>query len=231
MSASPVTARVLLVGRAAEALAPRLEASGYLGLREADDAQATMTMPPDAVVLSPGCEARIPAIRQHWRGVPLLLGVESDSVEGRGLCLASGADDCWLTAMAPSDLLSRLRQHLRLRSDPAARRPRWRLADLELDPDSRQVRRDGRRIHLSEREYQLLHLLLRHSGEVVSRDRILHEIWPGSSPTSSNVIEVYIRYLRRKLEAGGESRLVHTMRGQGYTISPQPPRSGMTPPA
>jgi DNA-binding response OmpR family regulator len=211
---------VLLVGPQAEALAPRLEASGYRGVREDAGAVAEAgapRTPPDAVILSPGCGGRIGEFRWRWPGIPLLLGVEGDTVEDRRLCLANGADDCWLPSLAPSDLLSRLRLHLRLRPESAARGSWLRLADLEVETASRRIRRARRPIQLSEREYQLLLLLLRHSGEVVSRDRILREIWPESS-SSSNVIEVYIRYLRRKLEAGGESRLIHTVRGQGYTL-------------
>ena len=90
-----------------------------------------------------------------------------------------------------------------------------------MDQESGEVWRGARQISLTPREYQLLLLLLRHRDEVVSRERILNEIWDDQNPSSSNVIEVYVRYLRRKLEATGESRLIHTVRSRGYRLSAQ----------
>jgi DNA-binding response OmpR family regulator len=98
-----------------------------------------------------------------------------------------------------------------------------RLADLSVDPERRQVRRGARSVALTAREYQLLLLLLRKRDSIVSREQILREIWEDQPRAASNVIEVYVRYLRRKLEEGGERRLIHTVRGLGYSLAATPP--------
>ncbi|MFM7733347.1 MAG: winged-helix domain-containing protein [Cyanobium sp.] len=208
-------ARVLLVGEAAEALAPRLTVSGHQPVGESAEA-------PEAVLLSPGSEASLERLRRRWGAVPMLLGLRSDTLEGRVRCLASGADDFWLTDRPPSDLLTRLRLHLTLarRATPAlGAQERLRLADLELDPLDLRVWRGGRSLSLTAREVQLLLLLLREHHTVVSRERILREIWGDAETKASNVIEVYVRYLRQKLEQGGGRRLIHTVRGQGYCLA------------
>lgn len=217
----PEGARVLLVGEAAEALAPRLAVSGHQPQGESPDA-------PEAVLLSPGCEGRLEELRRRWGAVPMLLGLPSDTLEGRIHCLASGADDFWLTDRPPSDLLTHLRLHLAMARhatpEPAAEQ-RLRLGDLELDPLSRQVWRGDRSLSLTAREYQLLLLLLRERHTVLSRERILQEIWGDAENAGSNVIEVYVRYLRLKLEQQGGRRLIHTVRGQGYCLAERWPLS------
>jgi DNA-binding response OmpR family regulator len=222
---------VLLVGPEAMELAPRLQLSGYQAL-VADDRLESTVVPaeasrsPGAVILSPGCESRMAEMRRCWGPVPLLLGITDDSVEGRSRCLASGADDFWLPGMGPSDLLMRLRLHLAMASTSLPAPEVLQVGDLQVRPKARQVLRGQRNVELTSREYQLLLLLLHHEGRVVSRERILREIWADQGG-SSNVIEVYVRYLRQKLEAGGERRLLHTVRGQGYCLSERmPPREG-----
>jgi DNA-binding response OmpR family regulator len=214
---------VLLVGEAAEGLADRLALSGYQPVEAAAPGEA-----PQAVVLAPDSEGKLAALRRAWGAVPILLGLRGDSLEERVRCLASGADDFWLTDRPPSDLLARLRLHLRLadRGAQPGEAVELRLADLVLDPSRRLVRRAGRDLPLSEREYQLLVLLLRHRGEVVSRERILASVWEGSGGAASNVIEVYVRYLRQKLERHGGRRLLHTVRGQGYCLAEHWPPGG-----
>jgi DNA-binding response OmpR family regulator len=212
--------RILLLGAEAGGLAPRLELSGYQPIRETDD------LSPRAVILSPGEEHRIPGLRGRWPGIPLLLGIEADSVEGRVRCLGSGADDFWLTSLGPSDLLTRLRLHLANQGPAPTREQPWRVADLEVSPSHRDVRRGARAIALTLREYQLLLLLIRRAGRVVRREHILREIWDDQPGAASNVIEVYVRYLRQKLEEGGEKRIIHTVRGQGYCLSDGPPPRG-----
>ena len=214
-------ARVLLVGEAAEALAPRLALSGYHPL------EGTPANPaPQAVVLAPGGEESLEGLRRLWGTVPILLGLRRDSLEGRVRCLCSGADDFWLTDRPPSDLLARLRLHLRLAGRATSPEAELRLGDLVLDPARRLVRRAGQELNLTEREYQLLELLLRHRSEVVSRERILASVWEGGGGAASNVIEVYVRYLRQKLEQHGGRRLLHTVRGQGYCLAERWPPSG-----
>jgi DNA-binding response OmpR family regulator len=99
------------------------------------------------------------------------------------------------------------------------------VADLVVNPLGRQVKRGNRSVALTAREYQLLLLLLERKGTVVSRDQILRNVWKDQQATASNVIEVYVRYLRQKLEQGGERRLLHTVRGQGYCLAERLPHS------
>jgi len=221
---------LLLLGPEALALGPRLDASGYQPLTEPAPGQPAPAIAPVAVVLSPGCEEHIAGLRRTLGPVPLLLGLRSDSVEGRSHCLEWGADDFWLPTLGPSDLLTRLRLHLGLRRDAVSRSPRpLQVADLRLDPGTRQAWRGPRRLLLTAREYELLLLLLRHHGRVVSRERILDEMWSDQGGGASNVIEVYVRYLRQKLELGGERRLIHTLRGRGYCLSEVRPALGAEP--
>jgi DNA-binding response OmpR family regulator len=214
-------ALILVVGLEAEARAERLAASGYRIAR-----LGALADPPALVLLS-GAEAcaLLPTLRLTMPGVPLLLDIGSDSIEGRSLCLSAGADDFWLSTAGSSDLLSRLRLHLQLRSHPLPPRGVLQVADLLLDPKSREVRRGPRLIALTAREYQLLMVLVQHEGEVLSRERLLREAWGEQQEAASNVVEVYVRYLRQKLEGEGESRLIHTLRGRGYCLCERQPPS------
>ena len=225
-TATPVPAVVLLVGPEAAGLAPRLEVSGYRALVQESEEDL-----PAAVILSPGWEQRIPELRHRLGARPLLLGITSDTVESRSHCLEWGADDFWLPSLGTSDLLTRLRLHLGLaqRQAPTPVSTLLKLADLRIDPVACQGWRGQRQLSLTAREYQLLLLLLRHRGSVLSRERILEEIWADQGGGSSNVIEVYVRYLRQKLEQEGESRLIHTVRGRGYCLSDGRPPAGPLP--
>jgi DNA-binding response OmpR family regulator len=242
---------ILLVGPEAAALGPRLELTGYTSLVADDFAVKPLLAgvadrdPPAAVILSPNYADRIPDLRRCWGPLlVVLLGLEQDGMLERAGCLASGADDFWLTNSGPSELLTRLRLHLELgrrsvlaplgptaeprlapsagTKDPAPELD-LRLADLRLVPASAKVWRGSRLIELTAREYQLLLFFLRHPGEVISRDKILQRVWGHFEPGSSNVIDVYVRYLRQKLEAGGEGRLLQTVRGQGYALAERLP--------
>ncbi|MFO7628023.1 MAG: winged helix-turn-helix domain-containing protein [Prochlorococcaceae cyanobacterium] len=235
-------ALVLLIGPGAAALAPRLEASGYRCQQLAPGAETAALSETAALAEAPAlilvgsakageAAARNPELlawlRQRWPGVPLLLDIGRDSVPARSDCLSSGADDFWLSGLGASDLLTRLRLHHGLALERQEHAPASALshADLRLDPERRQGQRAGRDLNLTAREYDLLLLLLRHKGSVVSRGQILAEIWPNQEEGSSNVIEVYVRYLRQKLEAGGERRLIHTVRGRGYCLGDRPPKT------
>jgi DNA-binding response OmpR family regulator len=200
---------VLLLGPEAVALASRLEASGYRALQQGEA---------DLVLLSAGLAPEIPALRQTHGAVPILLDLVHDSLAGRSHCLASGADDFWLSSLGASELLMRLRLHLGLQRQQQPAEALLQVADLVLHPDRRQVRRGARVVPLTAREYQLLLFLLQRAGQVLSREAILSGIWSDQQGAASNVIEVYVRYLRQKLEAGGERRLIHTLRGQGYCL-------------
>jgi two-component system response regulator MprA len=146
----------------------------------------------------------------------------SDRVAG----LDAGADDYLPKPFALEELLARLRALLRRRSpDPLGGPAPQALsfADLELDPGTREVRRGERPISLTRTEFALLELLLAHPKQVLTRSRILEEVWGYDFPTSGNALEVYIGYLRRKTEADGENRLIHTVRGIGYVLRETPP--------
>jgi DNA-binding response OmpR family regulator len=211
---------ILLIGTQAEARAERLSASGYRIAR-----LGAMPQPPLLALLSgeDAC-ALLPTLRLTMPDVPLLLDIGTDNVEGRALCLSAGADDFWLSTAGSSDLLARLRLHLQLRSHRAAPRGLLQVADLRVDPSNREVRRGNRPLSLTTREHQLLMVLLLHEGEVLSREQILREAWGDQQEAASNVVEVYVRYLRQKLEEGGERRLIHTLRGRGYCLcDSQPP--------
>ena len=213
---------LLLGGTVAMELAARLEASGYAThpLLPVEKLDRLERPHPAAVILSSGMEGLIPLLRLRWGALPILLGSPEDDVEGRCRALGSGADDLWLSSAGPSDLLTRLRLHLHLQRQPSAREKDQPIVvgDLEVNPLTHTVQRAGQPISFTSREFELLLLLLRLSPRVVSREVILKEIWPEERTTTSNVIEVYVRYLRRKLEMGGHPRLIHTVRGLGYTL-------------
>jgi two-component system, OmpR family, response regulator MprA len=122
--------------------------------------------------------------------------------------------------------LMRLRLHLDLTSRANVPAQLLQVGDLVLNPSTRQVKRGSRPVGVTAREYQLLLLLLERKGTVVSRELILRQVWNDEqdSSSSSNVIEVYVRYLRQKLEEDGERRLIHTIRGQGYCLSERLPQ-------
>jgi two-component system, OmpR family, response regulator MprA len=221
-------ATVLLIGPEAEALAARLEASGYRSRCGAppEPLEAAVAKPEAAiaaVVLAANQAGCIAALRHQLGTVPILLDLGSDSLEARSHCLSSGADDFWLSSVGPSDLLMRLRLHLGLQQQGQPPLALLQVADLVVNPSGHQVKRGSRTVQLTAREYQLLLFLMERSGQVLSRETILAGIWHDQRGAASNVIEVYVRYLRQKLEAGGERRLIHTVRGRGYCLAPKPP--------
>ena len=222
---------VLLVGPEAAALAERLSASGYAPVEWSSGAESRLAngseSAPVAAILSGDQQERVRELRACFGAMPILIGVRDDNVAARELVLACGADDFWFTRSAPSDLLQRLRLHLLIQSRTELQPPVLQLADLSVDISCRQVRRGNRLLALTAREYALLVLLLEERGRVVSRDRILRDVWKDEQGSSSNVIEVYVRYLRQKLEDGGEPRLIHTIRGRGYCLNDGMPGPGI----
>ena len=219
-------ATVLLLGETPEALAERLSASGYRPLIGEAGRQQAAQDSCELVVLSAEWGARIPELRQSLGSIPMLLDIVEDSVAARSQVLLQGGDDFWLSAAGASDLLTRLRVHLKLQDKQRPPRDLLQLGDLTIVPSRHEVRRSGQSIALTAREYALLELLMQHAREVVSRERILATVWRDQQGTASNVIEVYVRYLRQKLETGGGKRLIHTVRGRGYCLSDGPPQLG-----
>ena len=215
-------ATLLLLGAEAEALAPRLEASGYSCL--IGEASAAEWRRCHLAVLAADQRQRIPELQRQLPEVPLLLAIEADSVAARSSLLQAGASDFWLCGQGASDLLVRLRLHLKLIHKAQPSRDRLSLGDLTVVPSRHEVRRGSRSLQLTAREYALLLLLLEHRGQVLSREAILRQVWHDQQGAASNVIEVYVRYLRQKLEEQGEKRLIHTVRGRGYCLSDGPPQ-------
>ena len=154
---------------------------------------------------------------------PILMLTARDGVSDRVAGLDAGADDYLPKPFALEELLARVGSLLRrTRSEArkAAEKDQTRLQfeDLVMDTSTRDVTRAGRAISLTRTEFALLHLLLQNPRHVLARQTILEEVWGYDFPTSGNALEVYIGYLRRKTEAGGESRLIHTARGVGYVL-------------
>ena len=182
---------------------------------------------PDVVVLDvmmPRMDglAACRALRAAGDDVPVLMLTARDEVSDRVAGLDAGADDYLPKPFALEELLARLRALLR-RIGPSDSRSILRLADLSLDPASRDVTRGERSIRLTRTEFSLLELLLRHPRQVLTREQILDDVWGYDFPTSANSLEVYVGYLRRKTEANGEPRLIHTVRGVGYVARETPP--------
>jgi len=179
----------------------------------------TLEHPPDLVVLDillPGLDGLEVVHRLRTAGdqVPILMLTARDAVPDRVKGFEMGADDYLVKPFAHEELLARIKALLR--RNQAERHEVLRYADVELDTGTRIAHRGSREIELSPTEYELLALLLRRPRQVLTRDIILDRIWGLDFEGSSNVLEVYVGYLRAKLEAGGEPRLIHTIRGVGY---------------
>ena len=157
-------------------------------------------------------------LRQRGCRSPILLLTARQSVDDRVTGLDAGADDYLDKPFALEELLARVRA-LGRRTGDGSRDPVWRLADLTLDTRTRQVERAGRAIDLTAKEFAVLECLVRHAGSVVTRAQIAERVWDYDSYRTSNVVDVYIRSLRRKLDDPSEVKLIHTVRGVGYRLS------------
>jgi two-component system, OmpR family, response regulator MprA len=156
-------------------------------------------------------------LRAAGDATPILMLTARHTVEDRVIGLDSGADDYLLKPFALQELLARLRSLLRRTGGPGADSV-LNFADLSLDPATREVRRGGRGIELTRTEFLLLELFLGNPRRVLSRTVIFESVWGYDFGTNSNSLEVYVGYLRRKTEADGEPRLIHTVRGVGYVL-------------
>ena len=176
---------------------------------------------PDVVVLDwmmPGLSGLEVARRlREADGTPILMLTARDAVEDRVEGLDSGADDYLVKPFAPEELLARLRALLR-RTDSASTQRPLLYNDLYLDPVTRETRRGDRPFNLSPKEFDLLSYFLRHPRQVLPRERILQDVWGYDFGGDGNVLEVYVGYVRSKTEAGGEARLIQTVRGVGYVL-------------
>src|SRR5579883_356677 len=154
-------------------------------------------------------------LRAEHRSMPILMLTARDTVKDKIRGLDVGADDYLTKPFAFGEFLARVRALLR--RDALARTSVMSVADLELDTATRTVKRGGRDIALSAREYTLLEFLVHHAGQVVTRDQLAEHVW-GDTEVESNVFDVYIRYLRQKIDAPFGTPLIHTVRGVGYTL-------------
>lgn len=155
-------------------------------------------------------------IRKQGNHVPVLFLTARDSIGDRVEGLDCGADDYLVKPFAFEELLARVRVMLRKRQEVPT--DELTLADLTVDVRSHQVTRAGRRIDLSGKEFAVLEYLMRNQGKVLSREQIEHHVWDYDYEGASNMVDVYIRYLRKKLEEGQEKKLIHTVRGAGYVM-------------
>jgi two-component system, OmpR family, copper resistance phosphate regulon response regulator CusR len=156
-------------------------------------------------------------IRKQGCRVPVLILSAKDGVEDRVRGLNEGADDYLVKPFSFDELIARIRAVIRRRSDPGP--PAARVGDLEMDPATRKVTRGGKRISLTPKEFSLLEYLVRHQGTVVTRTMIAEHVWDQHFDSFTNVIDVYIRYLRSKIDDPFPKKLIHTVRGVGYVLS------------
>jgi DNA-binding response OmpR family regulator len=155
-------------------------------------------------------------LRATGNSIPIILLTAKDDISDRVAGLDAGADDYLVKPFSIEELLARLRAHLRRTQEPDL--DLVEVEDLRLNRRTRQVHRGERLVELTAKEFDLLEYLTRHPGQVYTRDQILEQVWGYDFEGDSNIIEVYVRYLRLKLEAEHEKRLIHTVRGVGYTL-------------
>lgn len=159
-------------------------------------------------------------LRQAGRSTPVLLLTARDAVSDRVEGLDNGANDYLVKPFALEELAARLRAMLRVSFGQTGNV--LRVGDLELDCAAKTARRGGRPISLSAREYAILEYLMRSRGVVLSREKIENHVWNFDYEGGTNVVDVYIRYLRRKIDEGEEKKLIHTVRGLGYVLREEP---------
>lgn len=156
------------------------------------------------------------ALRGRGFASPILMLTALDAVEDRVAGLDRGADDYLAKPFAMDELRARVRALGRRRSED--RLPRIEVGDLELDPATLGVQRAGRKIRLTAREFALLELLARHPGQIYGQERLISALWGADFAAESNIVEVYIRSLRRKVDEGRRDGLIETVRGSGYRV-------------
>ncbi len=177
---------------------------------------------PDLIILDimlPGIDGLTVCrqIREGGLQTPILMLTAKDAIPDRVAGLEAGADDYLVKPFAFEELLARVRA-LGRRKAPIESDAPLNFSDLTLNPSTRMAKRGDRNIELTAKEYELLELFMRHPNQVLTRDQIYNRIWGYDFGGESNIIEVYIRYLRSKLEEGDEPRLLHTIRGVGYAL-------------
>jgi two-component system response regulator MprA len=208
-----------------EAVERALRLDGHDVVLAADGGEALAAVderPSDAIVLDvlmPRVDGLELCRRMRLRGdrTPILMLTARDAIADRVAGLDAGADDYLVKPFALDELLARVRALLR-RAVPSSDRTPLLFGDIHLDPVAHEVRRGERTIELTRTEFLLLELFLRHPRQVLTRSLIFENVWGYDFGPSSNSLEVYMGYLRRKTEAGGEPRVLHTVRGVGYVL-------------
>jgi two-component system, OmpR family, response regulator len=221
--------RVLLVeddDKLSQALRRALRNEGF-AVDAAGDGDAALTQVDvwdyDAVILDVMLPERdgfevCRALRERGHWTPILMMTARAEVDDRIRGLDAGADDYLLKPFALGELLARLRALMR--RAPNERPARLRVGDLVVDPATHEVRRAGEAVDLTAREFAVLEYLARHPHEIISRTRLLEHVWDQNYEGSTNVVDVYIGYLRRKLENPFGRRLIRTVRGVGFVLEP-----------
>jgi two-component system, OmpR family, response regulator MprA len=214
----PAILKVLQRGLAYEGYTVDVATDGRTGLNQAHDHH------PDLVILDwmlPGMDGLEVCRRLRLQGgLPILMLTAKDTIQDRVQGLDAGADDYIVKPFNLDELTARIRALFR--RTQTERNQVYQFADLTMDSDSRQVTRGKRLVPLTAKEYELLELFLRHPRQVLTREVIFDRVWGYDFGGESNVLEVYIRYLRQKLEAENEARLIHTVRSVGYVLRENP---------
>ncbi len=214
----PAILKVLQRGLAYEGYTVDIATDGRTGLNLAHDHH------PDLVIIDwmlPGMDGLEVCRRLRLQGgLPILMLTAKDTIQDRVQGLDAGADDYIVKPFNLDELTARMRALLR--RTQTERNQVYQFADLTMDTSSRQVTRGKRLVSLTAKEYELLELFLRHPRQVLTREVIFDRVWGYDFGGESNVLEVYIRYLRQKLEAEDEQRLIHTIRSVGYVLRENP---------
>ena len=217
----PSITRLLKRGLSYEGFKVQTAASGKEGLDVARE------QPPDLIILDvmmPGIDGMevCRRLRAADSALPIIMLTARDAASDQVLGLQTGADDYVIKPFTFEVLLARIKALLRRTETTGAEQLRF--ADLVLDTGTHTARREQREIDLTTTEYDLLHEFILHPRQVLSKEQILERVWGYNFEGNYNILEVYVRYLRTKLEAEGESRLIHTVRGAGYLL--REPRGG-----
>ncbi len=214
----PAILKVLQRGLAYEGYTVDVAMDGRSGLNQAHDHH------PDLVIIDwmlPGMDGLEVCRRLRLQGgLPILMLTAKDTIQDRVQGLDAGADDYIVKPFNLDELTARIRALFR--RTQTERNQVYQFADLTMDSDSRQVTRGKRLVPLTAKEYELLELFLRHPRQVLTREVIFDRVWGYDFGGESNVLEVYIRYLRQKLEAENEPRLIYTVRSVGYVLRENP---------
>jgi two-component system response regulator PrrA len=213
----PAIVAALERGLRLEGFAVRAASGGRAALRAVEERT------PDLIVL----DVNMPdldgvSVTKHLRAdgvdIPICILSARDEIDDRVAGLEAGADDYLVKPFALAELIARLRALQRRR--PAIEREAVTVGDLHIDVARRVATRGGRDLGLTQREFELLVTLARNADLVLTRDQLLEQVWGYDFETDSNVVDVFVSYVRRKLEAGGESRMLQTVRGVGFALRP-----------